>query len=219
MEKKKIIIPAAVVVLLIIVISIISVVRKNMPSKKHMDLKDYFNVQDGQVQLILQNEPGSTPGLYEDGQVYLDMGTVKEILNPRFYWDSIENKLLYTTSSAIITAEINSNISLVNKRRETKDYKIVKVKDDIVYVAADYIKQYTAVDYKKFDNPDRVVINYKYGVKEKYSSVKKETQLRYEADTKSDILSDLEKGAKLLILEDGDNNGFYKAMTEDGIIG
>ncbi|MEZ3422477.1 MAG: glycosyl hydrolase family 18 [Lachnospiraceae bacterium] len=219
MEKKKIIIPAAVVVLLIIVISIISVVRKNMPSKKHMDLKDYFNVQDGQVQLILQDEPGSTPGLYEDGQVYLDMGTVKEILNPRFYWDSIENKLLYTTSSAIITAEINSNISLVNKRRETKDYKIVKVKDDIVYVAADYIKQYTAVDYKKFDNPDRVVINYKYGVKEKYSSVKKETQLRYEADTKSDILSDLEKGAKLLILEDGDNNGFYKAMTEDGIIG
>ena len=135
MEKKKIIIPAAVVVLLIIVISIISVVRKNMPSKKHMDLKDYFNVQDGQVQIILQNEPGSTPGLYEDGQVYLDMGTVKEILNPRFYWDSIENKLLYTTSSAIITAEINSNISLVNKRRETKDYKIVKVKDDIVYVA------------------------------------------------------------------------------------
>ena len=52
MEKKKIIIPAAVVVLLIIVISIISVVRKNMPSKKHMDLKDYFNVQDGQVQII-----------------------------------------------------------------------------------------------------------------------------------------------------------------------
>lgn len=46
MEKKKIIIPVAVVVLLIIVISIISVVRKNMPSKKHMDLKDYFNVQD-----------------------------------------------------------------------------------------------------------------------------------------------------------------------------
>ena len=92
MEKKKIIIPAAVVVLLIIVISIISVVRKNMPSKKHMDLKDYFNVQDCQVQLILQNEPGSTPVLYEDGQVYLDMGTVKEILKPRYYWDSIENK-------------------------------------------------------------------------------------------------------------------------------
>ncbi len=38
MEKKKIIIPAAVVVLLIIVISIISVVTKNMPSKKHIIL-------------------------------------------------------------------------------------------------------------------------------------------------------------------------------------
>lgn len=219
MKNKKIVIPAVVVVLLVIIISIIVILRKNMPNKEHMKLTDYFNVPDGKIQLILQDEISSTQGLYEDGQVYLDMDTVKNILNPRFYWDSTENKLLYTTSSDIITAEINSNICSINKRKETKDYTIVKVWDDSVYVAIDYIKEHTALEYKKFDNPDRVVINYIYGEKEKYNTVKKETQLRYKPDTKSEILADMESGVKIRILEEKNEEGFCKAMTEDGIAG
>lgn len=219
MKRRKIIITTSLVVLLIAVISIIVVLKKNMPSKEHMKLTDYFQVQDGKIQLIMQDEISDIQGLYEDGQVYLDMDIITDVLNPRFYWDSVENKLLYTTSSEIISTEINSNTYYVNKRKETKDYKIVKVQDNHVYVAIDYVKQYTAVDYKKFDNPDRVVINYIYGEKEKYSTVKKETQLRYKPDTKSDILVDMDSDVKLRILGEEDENGFCQAMTEDGIIG
>ena len=175
MKKKQILIPAAALVLVIIIISIIIILRKNMPSKEHMALTDYFNVEEGKIQLILQDEISDEMGLYEDGNVYISMDIIKELINPRFYWDSVENKLLYSTSSAVVSTEINSNICYTNKRKETKDYTVVKIQDDIVYVAIDYIKQYTALDYKKYDNPDRVVIEYIYGQKEKYSKVKKET--------------------------------------------
>lgn len=167
----------------------------------------------------MQDEISDIQGLYEEGQIYIDMDVVTGVLNPRFYWDSVENKLLYTTSTEVITTEVNSNICYINKRREEKDYNIVRVQDGKVYVAIDYIGQYTALDYKKFDNPDRAVINYIYGENEKYSAVKKDTQLRYEPDTKSDILVDMDSGVKLRILSEEDDEGFYQAMTEDGVIG
>ncbi|MFG6394571.1 MAG: glycosyl hydrolase family 18 [Lachnospiraceae bacterium] len=219
MKKKQILIPVAVIVLVIMVTSIIIILRKNMPSKEHMELKDYFNVPEGMAKLIMQEEAVTEPGLYEDGQVYIGMDIIKDMLNPGFYWDSVENKLLYSTSSAVVSAELNSNICYTNKRKETKDYEIVKIYNDAVYVAIDYIKQYTALDYKKFDNPDRVVINYKYGEKEKYNTVKKETQLRFKADSKSAVLLDTASGTKLRILEEESGDGFCKAMTEDGITG
>lgn len=220
MKKKKIVIPIVIILLLIVIISIIAVVRKNMPSKEHMKLTDYFKVQEGQIQVILQDEISDIPGLYEDGQIYIDMNIVSDVLNPRFYWDSVENKLLYTTSTAVITTGVNSDECYINKSKEVKDYKIVKVADDNVYIAIDYIKQYTAMDYERYDNPDRVVINYVYGEKEKYSKVSKDTQLRYMADKKSDILVDLKLDDKLLIMEeDTDDTGYCQAMTKDGVIG
>lgn len=219
MKKKQILIPVAVIVLVIMITSIIIILRKNMPSKEHMELKEYFNVPEGMAKLIMQEEAVTEPGLYEDGQVYIGMDIIKNMLNPGFYWDSVENKLLYSTPSAVVSAELNSNICYTNKRKETKDYEIIKIYNDTVYVAIDYIKQYTALDYKKFDNPDRVVINYKYGRKEKYNTVKKETQLRLKPDSKSAVLLDTASGTKLRILEEESGDGFCKAMTEDGITG
>lgn len=219
MKKKQILIPVAVIVLVIMITSIIIILRKNMPSKEHMELKEYFNVPEGMAKLIMQEEAVTEPGLYEDGQVYIGMDIIKDMLNPGFYWDSVENKLLYSTPSAVVSAELNSNICYTNKRKEIKDYEIIKIYNDTVYVAIDYIKQYTALDYKKFDNPDRIVINYKYGRKEKYNTVKKETQLRLKPDSKSAVLLDTASGTKLRILEEESGDGFCKAMTEDGITG
>ncbi len=221
MRKRKIIISSAVAaVVLIIFICLIVVIRKNMPSREYMELSKYFNVGEGQIQLIMQDEISDIYGLYEDGEIYINMSIVTDKLNPRFYWDSGENKLLYTTSTAIIYTEVGSNECYVNKRKESRDYTIVKYVNDNVYIALDYIKEYTALDYRKYDNPDRVVINYRYNEEAEYLNPKKDTQLRYTADSKSDILEDLTQDTKLLLL-DGDTGktGYYRVMTEDGVIG
>lgn len=126
MKKKQILIPVAVIVLVIMVTSIIIILRKNMPSKEHMELKDYFNVPEGMAKLIMQEEAVTEPGLYEDGQVYIGMDIIKDMLNPGFYWDSVENKLLYSTSSAVVSAELNSNICYTNKGKKQRIMRLLR---------------------------------------------------------------------------------------------
>ncbi len=219
--KKKAAISVAAAAAFVALAAVVALaIKKNMPSRERMSLYDYFDVGQGGLKVILQDKASDVPGLYEDGRAYIEAGVVKDVLNSRFYWDDVENKLLYTTPSAVISAEVNSSVCLVNKAREEKDYIIVKVKDGSVYIALDYIKEHTALDYKKYDNPDRVVIDYVYGEDFSYAFAKKSTKLRYGASIKSAILRDIEEGEKLLELEqDSSSDGFLKVMSKDGVTG
>ena len=193
MEKrqKKLIIPfIALLVLAILITGIALLVRKYMPSSKEMSLDDYFKVSKGEMQVILQDQIYDTKALYDNGEIYVDFGLVHDSLNSRFYWDAKENQLLYTTSTAVISAAVDSSDYYTNKSKSSMDYPIVKVSGDNAYVALDYVKQYTALDYKKYKNPDRVVITYRYNEKADFAKAKKKAKLRYRASIKSDILVD-----------------------------
>ena len=50
---------------------------------------------------VENNEVIDAKGRLIDGHVYLDYNTVYNYINPRFYWDSNENILRYTTLSLI----------------------------------------------------------------------------------------------------------------------
>ena len=204
--KKKTVVSALIftIVVFLVVVSAF-IIKTKMPSKEYMELNNYFAAKDGEVSVIMQDEQIAVPGIYVDGEVYLDSELVYQYLNQRFYWDGNENKLLYTTSTAIISTEVNSKDYYVNKSKDTMDYVIVKYVNDKVYIAIDYISKYTAMEYKKYDSPDRVVIKYRYGENAKYVSAKKETQLRYEGNIKSSILVDLKENDKLLILDENIN--------------
>lgn len=65
------------------------------------------------------------------------------------------------------------------------------------------MKQYTALDYKKYKNPDRVVITYRYNEKADFAKAKKKAKLRYRASIKSDILVNLNEGDEVRVLEQG----------------
>ncbi len=219
--KKKTVVSALIftIVVFLVVVSAF-IIKTKMPSKEYMELNNYFAAKDGEVSVIMQDEQIAIPGIYADGEIYLDSELVYQYLNQRFYWDGNENKLLYTTSTAVISTEVNSKDYYVNKSKDTMDYVIVRCAGDKVYIAIDYISKYTAMEYKKYDSPDRVVIKYRYGENAKYVSAKKETQLRYEGNIKSSILVDLKENDKLLILDENINeDGFMNVMTEDGISG
>lgn len=227
-NKKKIVIPILVILAVICVLAGIFLVRRFMPSSKEMALTDYFQVDEGKIQVILQDELYDTKGLYLDDEIYVDIDLVKNYLNSRFYWDAEENLLLYTTPTAVISASTGSQDYYTNRSKASKDYTIVKVDGDTVYVALDYVKDFSAVDYVKYDNPDRVVITYRYNEKADYAKAKKKAKLRYERSIKSSILVKLEEGAQVRVLEQGDTSGsetdkaaasFYKVMSEDGVIG
>jgi len=175
-------------------------VQKLVPSKKVMDLTKYYKVDSDKVMVVLQNKIAEEQGLYFDGVVYIEYETVKEYLNHRFYWDTHENSLIYTTQSEVIKTEISSNSYYVNKSKANVPYQIVKTTGDKVYVALEYVKLFSNIEYKFYEKPNRVVIQYDWKQEYMYSNVKKNTQLRYGASVKSAILVQLKSGNKLHML-------------------
>lgn len=209
-----------VVVLLATVVGIVAV-KKLVPSRKVMDLKEYYKVEPDEIMVILQNEIKEERGLYLDKVAYLRYDTVTDYLNKRFYWDANENLLIYTTQSDVVKVEIGSNNYYVNKSKSKVSYQIVKTIGNQVYIALDFIKLFSNIEYQVYEEPNRVVIQYDWENEYLYSTVKKATQLRYKPSIKSDILYQLKKGGKLVYIDTEELNEqkFKKVMTVDGVVG
>ncbi len=222
MEKKakQTIIGTTIALVLIIIAVSIVLVRKYTPSDERMELSEYYVVPEGEAMVIMDDAIYEKNALLIDGTLYMDINTITERFNHRFYWDSIENLLIYTTPSEVIKAEVGSKDYYVNKNKLSKDYTIVKTIGDSVYVALEFVDEYSSFFYEVYEEPDRVVIHAAMG-DYLYVTVNKNTQIRYEGNIKSDILADAAAGDALLLIDAGGTNqkGFLKVMTKDGVIG
>jgi len=220
-EKKKILIPLVAGVLLLGILAGILLYRKLAPNKEHMPLDKYFQAKQGEIPLIVGDEISESRGIYQDNQLYLDLDIVKEKFNDRFYWDNKENLLLYATPNAVLRAEPGSRDYLENNSKTTLKYEIVKVDGEKVYVAADYVRQHTALEYKMQKNPVRAVITYEFGgIEKEYAKTDSECKLRIKGSIKSQILVDLKEDVALRVLErENKDTGFCRVMEPTGVIG
>ena len=218
--KKKIVpvLTAGALILVIILILILSqIIEKYTPSKEHEELTEYYNISsDDDVALILNHEVLEDKGKWMDDTIYLDIDTVQNYLNSRFYWDSNENKLLYVTANDLVSTDAGSADYYVTKTKNTFSHTIVKVDTTTAYVALDFVAQYTNLTYEQLDEPNRVILTSEFGDYET-TNVKRNTQIRHKGGIKSPIVADVTKGTTLTLLETGDT--WSKVMTEDGIIG
>ena len=218
--KKKVIpfIAAGVLIIVVILFMLLgNLIEKYTPTKERQDLSEYYGLtSDGEAAIILNNEVLDSRGRLIDGHVYLDYNLVHDRLNSRFYWDSRENKLLYTTSGDLITVDAESTGYYVTKEARSMDHIIVKTGSETAYIAIDFVKQYSDFSYEIFDNPDRIVMTNQWG---EYSSatVKKNTEIRFQGGIKSLILADAPKETKLTVLAPDET--WTKVATADGIIG
>lgn len=200
-NKRPVILGILAVILIALIAVTVHLIRKNTPSKTHMSLQKYFNVEEGKAKVILNDQITDANVLCDNGKFYLDIEFVNEYLNPRFYWDNAENILLYTTSTAMIQTDLDSQDVYINNSKQAKDYVTVKTDGQTAYVALEYIKEYTALDYKTYQSPDRVVLRNKYNTDISYHDVKKEAALRVEPNIKSDILVDLKVKDTVRVLD------------------
>lgn len=209
------------VLLILIVAAAVILIRKYSPSKERMDLNLYFQLEeDDDLAIIVQNTLIEEKGIVLNGRPYISTGVVKEYLNDRFYWDSAENLYIYTTPTEMITAHVGESQYTVDKQSTAVDYQIVKVEEGVAYVALEYVKQYTALDYDYMEEPNRVQITCQYG-EVPVAEAKKNSEVRYRAGHKSPILTDVKKGDLLFVLDEGENpvEKWTKVRTKDGYIG
>lgn len=127
---------------------------------------------------------------------------------------------MYTTPTEIITAQVGSKECTVAKAKETLDYAPVKVDGDTAYVALKYVQRYTAMEFELMtDTVNRVHILNEYKTLNTVTA-KKNANVRYRAGIKSPILTDVEKGEKLYVLDTEEEiKDWTKVRTASGFIG
>ncbi|OYP21338.1 glycosyl hydrolase family 18, partial [Lachnotalea glycerini] len=124
--------------------------------------------------------------------------------------------LLYTTPTDVISASVGSKDYYIGKAKNTENYVIVKVDGNNAYIALDFVQKYTNIAYEKFSEPNRVHITNEWG-DVTYAEVKKDDSVRVKGGIKSPILTDVTKGSKLTVIEQGEV--WSKVRSADAYIG
>ncbi len=226
MDKKiKIAVVGIIIAILIFAIGVgIVLVKKLRPNNESMLLTDYYNIDDSEVMIILNDEIYDKSGLIADGTVYIDYNTVITKFNHKFYWDYNENILTYTTPTEIIRAEAVGNKYSITKSMIKTDaaseYPILKLFGEEVYIAMDFVAKYSDLEYEFYGEPNRVVVYHKWG-EYLFTETTKATQLRSGPSIKDPILTQLPLGYELMYTtkDEAPTKGFAKVITKDGIVG
>ncbi len=186
-------------------------------SKEKADLNEYYGIgKENQLAIIVDNEVMKIPGMIVDGEPYIEYSVVRDYLNSRFYWDPNENVLLYTLPNDIVSVGIGSKDYSISKTKNSEEYVILKTEGSTAYIAADFIQKYTNLEYKVYQNPNRLMVISDWG-ETTVATVKRDTQVRYRGGVKSPILKELNKKDTVTVIKDED--GWKKVRTEDGFIG
>lgn len=218
--KKKIlpvIAAAALIVILAAILIVGKVVDKYIPTDERMDSAEYYGITgEGQVPVILQDEVAPEQSMLVEGVPYLNYHTVKDSLNSRFYWDSTNQLMLYTTPTDVIKIPAGSAEYTVSGEEKSFDQIIVRLEGETPYIEADFVKQYTNMTYETLQEPDRILVTYKWGTI-KQAKVKRDEDVRYQGGVKSPILTEVSKGDLVTVLEQLEN--WTRVATADGYIG
>ena len=190
-------------------------VKKYMPTKERADLNSYFSVSGDNVELYLNHEKVKdgeqlTIGRMRDGEVYLPYGFVVKKLNIRFYYDDVEKNLRYALPEELL---------LFTDGEKGESGKADFFTDGkSIFISLSLIEKHTALLSRSYTDSEhkRVFLENEF-TPATVASLKKKEAVRLQGGVKSPILTDLEEGAKVIILEKMEK--WSKVETEDGFIG
>ena len=200
-------------------------IQRYSSSDERADLNVYYGInREDDLAVIVDNQVigKAESGLYSaggrmiDGYPYIEYSVLTQFINKRFYWDFYENQLLYTLpEGTVYVPEGSSEYTEVQEQR-SENYVIFEVEDEKAYISLDFIAKYTNIDYVLNSEPNRVMVVTDFG-ESMVGTVKKDTQVRFQGGVKSPILTQVEKGQEVTVLEDEDE--WKKVRTKDGFIG
>ena len=219
-------IPVIVAIVLIILIAAVGFGAKLLErysySKERADLTECLGIQeDNDAAIILQDELIEEHAKIFDNRCYFDIATVHKYFNDRFYEDKTEGILVFTTPDSYLTTTIGDSAfvnydAMFAETGGNMDYVISRYEGDVLYVAADFVQQYSNFTYELFTEPNHMQVYTEWGERPT-SDITKDTQVRYQGGIKSDILTDVSEGDTVVILEEMEN--WTKVKTQDSFIG
>ena len=217
-RKRNLIIKVSFFIILIVgIIAGILLWKKYGPTKETVELDKYYGIEnENQLAIIVNNEVLEPKAMISDGKAYVEYSIVRDYINDRFYWDPNENIMLYTLPLDMVSVGVGSQEYTVSKEKNSEDYVILKTEGSTAFIALDFIKRYTNMEYEVYDSPNRVMIVTETG-KTTVAEVKNDTQVRYQGGVKSPILTEISKKDEVTVIED--EGDWKKVRTKNGFIG
>ncbi len=236
---------AALALILVTLLSVL-LYRKYAPSTKRVDIREYYTdlmkqtiaseaelaaqqgiepeeadeslLQDGEMAVILQDHALSRRALWLNDTLYLDYEVMRKDFYSRFYWDETNKMMLFTTADDTWEIPLGSRTYRAGGAELTASHPVVVMHEGRLYFDTDFLQPYVNMEFTCSAEAFHVMINYQWG-SILAADVKKGCVMRLGPSIKQPIVTDLEKGSMLRILDEEAGEGWQKAVTEDGFIG
>lgn len=192
-------------------------------SKEQADLAEQFGVQgEDDIPIVWGNEISDVHAKRINGVDYMSLDDVKNNLNSRFYY-GVQNasdetgmilycmptyKLMTVVGSQTVTGDDGSS--------QTLEYAPAVRVDGTIYLALNFVKQYTNFGMTAYENPNRLQIDTSWET-QTIATISHKTQIRTSGGIKSPVEEQLEKNETVTVLEQMEN--WSKVKSADSVIG
>ncbi len=226
-RKKKSASPVFAIILMILVLGVAFGAKLFLDrysySTEKADLAAQFGVQgEDDVPIVWGNELSDIHAKKIDGIYYMKLDDVKSQLNSRFYYgkqnaqDETGMILYCFPTDKLETVVGSSEVSTEAGGTQTLDYAPAVNVDGTIYLALDFVKQYTNFGMTAFEDPTRLQIDTSWE-EETTATINRKTQIRTSGGIKSPVMEQLEKGDQVTVLEQMDT--WSKVKSADSVIG
>ncbi|MCR5691938.1 MAG: hypothetical protein K6G62_06945 [Eubacterium sp.] len=226
-KRKKLVIGAFVLAFLLILAMVAYVLyRKWAPSNEQADINKLFNLTDGQVAILVDDElltdekDESIVALNVDGFTYVPAGIASTYFDKRIFVDDKEGILSYATKDGLIQAESDETGYKLGKENKQSEDPILKELEDGFYVSLNFIKEHTANDIKEYSTPARLVVMTDRDATYTFATLSEDTRVRTGPGKKYAYYTEALEGAQLIVETDvKEENAYTCVTTEDGVTG
>ncbi|MGN0293336.1 MAG: glycosyl hydrolase family 18 protein [Lachnospiraceae bacterium] len=187
----------------VFLISGCSVYESVIATDEKADLNDFFGVSEGEAAVFVDDEACEENAVIQGETYYLSLNLVRSELDKRFYWDGLDDRLLFTDAQKIHEESVS-------------DSSMVILVDEQLYLSLACLEKYLDIQITAYQNPDRIYID-KAGREICQGAVSGNTQVRVLGGFKSAVLTEVQSGSQVQVIKE--HSKWAQVRTEDGFIG
>lgn len=214
----------AILLLILIAVFGIRIYRDRFEgSRVKTDLNAYLGISgENDIYTVLNNSKADFICRKINGMSYVDLETAKQYLNGRFYYGAADDAVFYCLPEGFYMVGPNEttlhahgyNTTLTD--RELAFAPVVRDQDGNLCLAVEFIAMFTDLMYSEYQEPARIRMETVH-CDVNTADVEKKGALRVLGGIKSEVITYLEPGDKVTVLDRMDT--WSKVLTEDAYIG
>lgn len=176
---------------------------------------------DSVAAVALEDGYGEEYAIVKGEECFININTIKNNIDDRFYWDKNENLVLFTNATTIYKTKMGESVIYGSENgEESVDYVIAFVEKENCYINIKFVVRYIDMDYKLTKGSDSApsIISLKYSNEEKtYMTTSDDIEMRTKGNYQNLIVKEIAEDTKVTVIESGKN--WNKVSTDDGYIG